>query len=84
VKKFAQVDFDRLLTRYKVLSSEKLQLENEILKSYEGLMINNVTSTASTEFKDLLDLRERWKITSKELKKTDKKILKMFEDSYLK
>jgi hypothetical protein len=84
MKKFSQDNFNRLLKQYKALSVERLEIENEILRSYESLAVENtVTITSistSDKFKTITSLRERLKILNKEMKKIDKKISKLFKD----
>jgi hypothetical protein len=85
MKKFSQDDFNRLLKQYKALSVERLEIENEILRSYESLAVENTVTIASIstsdKFKTINSLRERLKILNKEMKKIDKKISKLFKDS---
>ncbi len=84
MKKFSQVNFNRLLKQYKALSGERLEIENELLRSYESLTVDKTvtltSASTSDKFKTIISLRERLKIVSKEMKKIDKKILKSFED----
>lgn len=44
MKKLSKDKFNRLLKQYKALSVEKLEIENEILKLYESLIIDNVVT----------------------------------------
>jgi hypothetical protein len=81
MKKMSKDNFNRLLKQYKTLSVEKLEIENEVLKQYESLIANNVITITSDELKAIKSLRERLKIVSQEMKKTDKKILKLFKDT---
>ncbi len=81
MKKMSKDNFNRLLKQYKTLSVEKLEIENEILKLYESLIADNVVTISPDELKAIKSLRERLKIVSQEMKKTDKKILKLFKDS---
>ncbi len=81
MKKMSKDNFNRLLKQYKTLSVEKLEIENEILKLYESLIADNVVTISPDELKAIKSLRERLKIVSQEMKKTDKKILKLFKDN---
>lgn len=81
MKKLSKDKFNRLLKQYKALSVEKLEIENEILKLYESLIIDNVVTINSDKLKTIESLRERLNIVNQEMKKTDKKILKMFKNS---
>ena len=79
MKKFSKNDFNRLLKQYKTLSVEKLEMEQEILTLYESLIIDNVVTINPEKLKTIESLRERLNIVNQEMKKIDKKILKMFE-----
>jgi hypothetical protein len=79
MKKFSKNDFNRLLKQYKTLSVEKLEMEQEILTLYESLIIDNAVTINSDKLKTIESLRERLNIVNQEMKKIDKKILKMFE-----
>jgi hypothetical protein len=79
MKKFSKNDFNRLLKQYKTLSVEKLEMEQEILTLYESLIIDNVVTINPDKLKTIESLRERLNIVNQEMKKIDKKILKMFE-----
>jgi hypothetical protein len=85
MKKFSQDDFNKLLKQYKALSVERLEIENEILRTYESLTVDTVVPIASVstsdKFKTITSLRERLKIANQEMKKTDQKILKLFKDN---
>ncbi len=85
MKKFSQDAFNRLLKQYKALSVERLEIENEILRSYESLTVDTVVPIASIstsgKFKTIISLRERLKIANLEMKKIDRKILKLFKDN---
>jgi hypothetical protein len=85
MKKFSQDVFNRLLKQYKALSVERLEIENEILRSYESLTVDTVVPIASistsSKFKTIISLRERLKIANLEMKKIDRKILKLFKDN---
>ena len=85
MKKFSQDVFNRLLKQYKALSVERLEIENEILRSYEALTVDTVVPIASistsSKFKKIIALRERLKIANLEMKKIDRKILKLFKDN---
>jgi hypothetical protein len=84
MKKFSQENFNRLLKQFKALSVERLEIENELLRSYESLSVDKTipltSASTSDKFKTIISLRERLKIVNKEMKKIDKKILKFFED----
>jgi len=81
MKKFSKNDFNRLLKQYKTLSVEKLEMEQEILTLYESLIIDNVVTINSDKLKTIESLRERLNIVNREMKKTDKKILKTFKNN---
>ena len=81
MKKFSKDNFNRLLTQYKALSAEKLELETETLKLYESLIVDNVVTINSDKLKTLESLRERLNIVNQEMKKTDKRILKTFKNN---
>ncbi len=81
MKKFSKNDFNRLLKQYKTLSVEKLEMEQEILTLYESLIIDNVVTINPDKLKTIESLRERLNIVNQEMKKIDKKILKIFEKS---
>ncbi len=80
MKKFSQDDFNKLLKQYKTLSVEKFEMENEILKLYELSMVENVVTITSDKLKTIDSLKERLHIVKQEMKKVDKKILKLFKD----
>lgn len=79
MKKFSKENFNRLLKQYKTLSVEKLEMEQEILKLYESLIIDNIVTINSDKLKTIESLRERLNIVNREMKKIDKKILKTFK-----
>ena len=79
--KITKEDFNRVLKLYKTLSVEKLEMENEILKLYESLTADSFLTITSNKLKKIESLRDRLKIINKEMKKTDRKILKLFKDN---
>ena len=79
--KITKEDFNRVLKLYKTLSVEKLEMENEILKLYESLTADSFLTITSNKLKKIESLRNRLKIINKEMKKTDRKILKLFKDN---
>ena len=81
MKKTLKDDFNRLLKKYKALSAEKFEMEHEILKSYESLIVDNAFIITSEMLKTIESQRERLNTVNQEMKKTDKKILKMFKNS---
>jgi prephenate dehydrogenase len=81
MKKTLKDDFNRLLKKYKALSAEKFEMEHEILKSYESLIVDNAFTITSEMLKTIESQRERLNTVNQEMKKTDKKILKMFKNS---
>jgi hypothetical protein len=81
MKKLSKDEFNRLLKQYKTLSVEKLEVEHEILKLYESLMVANVITITSDKLKTIESLRERLKIVNREMKKTDNRILKIFKNN---
>jgi hypothetical protein len=81
MKKVSRDEFNRLLKQFKTLSVEKLEVEHEILKLYESLMVANVVTITSDKLKTIESLRERLKIVNREMKKIDNRILKIFENN---
>ena len=86
MNKFPKEDFNRLIKKYKALSVERLEIENEMLKTYEVLSSDNavtITSnrSSSDKFKSIMALRKRLNVVNQEIKKTDQVILKLFENS---
>jgi len=86
LNKFPKEDFNRLIKKYKALSVERLEIENEMLKTYEVLSSDNavtITSnrSSSDKFKSIMALRKRLNVVNQEIKKTDQVILKLFENS---
>ena len=81
MKKIVRDNFNKLLKKYKTLSAEKFEMEHEILKSYESLIVDNVITMTSETLKTIESQRERLNIVNQEMKKTDKKILKMFKNN---
>lgn len=81
MKKTLKDDFNRLLKKYKALSAEKFEMEHEILKSYESLIVDNAFTITSEMLKTIESQRERLNTVNQEMKKTDKKIVKMFKSS---
>jgi hypothetical protein len=79
--KISKEDFNRLLKQYKTLSVEKLEMENEILKLYESLTANSFLTITPDKLKMIESLRDRLKIINQEMKKTDRKILRLFKDN---
>jgi hypothetical protein len=79
--KISKEDFNRLLKQYKTLSVEKLEMENEILKLYESLSADSFLTITSDKLKMIESLRARLNTVDKEMKKKDKKILKLFKDN---
>ena len=80
MKKMTKVDSNKLLKKYKTLSVEKLEIENEILKFYETLIADNVVTIPSEKIDTIKSLRQRLKSVNQEMKKTDRKISKLFKD----
>jgi hypothetical protein len=79
--KISKEDFNRLLKKYKTLSVEKLEIENEIIKLYESLTADSFLTITPDKLKMIESLRDRLKIINQEMKKTDKKILKLFKNN---
>jgi hypothetical protein len=79
--KISKEDFNRLLKKYKTLSVEKLEIENEIIKLYESLTADSFLTITPDKLKMIESLRDRLKIITQEMKKTDKKILKLFKNN---
>ena len=80
MNKFSQDDFNKLLNQYRALSVERLELDNEILRSYESLTVDSIVviTSDSDKFKTITSLRERLKFVTQEMKKIDKKIMSLF------
>ena len=81
MKKIVKDNFNKLLKKYKTLSAEKFEMEHEILKSYESLIADNFIAITSETLKTIESQRERLNTVNQEMKKTDKKILKMFKNN---
>jgi hypothetical protein len=81
MKKVSRDEFNRLLKQFKTLSVEKLEVEHEILKLYESLMVANVVTITSDKLKTIESLRERLKIVNREMKRIDNRILKIFKNN---
>jgi hypothetical protein len=81
MKKIIKDDFNRLLKKYKTLSAEKFELEHEILKSYESLIVGNAITINSETLTTIESQRKRLNTVNQEMKKTDRKILKMFKNN---
>jgi hypothetical protein len=81
MKKFSRDEFNRLLKQFKTLSVEKLEVEHEILKLYESLIVANVATITSDKLKTIESLRDRLKIVNREMKKIDNRILKIFKNN---
>jgi len=85
MKNISRDKFNKLLKQYKALSVERLEIENEILRSYESLTLDSaetITSVSAIEkFKTIASLRERLKTVNQVLKKTDLKIMKLFKEN---
>jgi hypothetical protein len=79
MNKISKEDFNRLLKQYKTLSAEKFEMEHEILKLYESLSLDSFLTITSDKLNMIESLRERLDIVNQEMKKTDKKILKIFK-----
>jgi hypothetical protein len=79
MEKFSKNDFNKLLKQYKALSVEKLEMETEVLKLYESLIVDNVATINSEKLKTIESLRDRLKVVNQEMKKVDRKILKTFK-----
>ena len=84
MKNISRDKFNKLLKQYKALSVERLEIENEILRSYESLNFENAETTksisTSEKFKTITSLKERLKTVNQVLKKTDRKIMKLFKN----
>jgi prephenate dehydrogenase len=79
MNKISKEDFNRLLKQYKTLSAEKFEMEHEILKLYESLSLDSFLTITSDKLNMIESLRERLDIVNQEMKKTDKKILRIFK-----
>ena len=84
MKNISRDKFNKLLKQYKALSVERLEIENEILRSYESLNFENAETaksiSTSEKFKTISSLKERLKTVNQVLKKTDRKIMKLFKN----
>jgi ppGpp synthetase/RelA/SpoT-type nucleotidyltranferase len=84
MKNISRDKFNKLLKQYKALSVERLEIENEILRSYESLNFENAETaksiSTSEKFKTITSLKERLKTVNQVLKKTDRKIMKLFKN----
>ena len=84
MKNISRDKFNKLLKQYKALSVERLEIENEILRSYESLNFENAETaqsiSTSEKFKTITSLKERLKTVNQVLKKTDRKIMKFFKE----
>jgi prephenate dehydrogenase len=81
MNKISKEDFSRLLKQYKTLSAEKFEMEHEILKLYESLSLDSFLTITSDKLRMIESLRERLDIVNQEMKKTDKKILRIFKSN---
>jgi hypothetical protein len=79
MNKISKEDFNRLLKQYKTLSAEKFEMEHEILKLFESLSLDSFLTITSDKLKMIESLREKLDIVNQEMKKTDKKILRIFK-----
>jgi hypothetical protein len=70
--------FNKLLTQYKTLSVERLEVEKSIYQAYEITVTNGVKTLSSESLKEITELRKRLSCINKEMKKIDNKILKMW------
>ena len=70
--------FNKLLTQYKTLSIERLEVEKSLCRSYEVTVTNGVTTLTSESLKEITELRKRLSCINKEMKRIDNKILKMW------
>jgi len=74
----SQEEFNKLLTQYKTLSVERLEVEKLICQAYEISVINGVKTVSSEKLKEITKLRKRLNCINKEMKNIDNKILKMW------
>jgi hypothetical protein len=79
--KLSKENFNKLVKQYKALSVEKLEMENDIIKLYESLTADSFLAITSDKLNMIESMRDRLKIIDQEMKKTDKKILKLFKDN---
>jgi hypothetical protein len=56
-------------------------MENDIIKLYESLTADSFLAITSDKLNMIESMRDRLKIIDQEMKKTDKKILKLFKDN---
>jgi hypothetical protein len=70
--------FNKLLTQYKTLSVERLEVEKSICQAYEVTVANGVETLTSDSLKEITELRRRLSCINKEIKKIDDKINKMW------
>ena len=71
-------EFNKLLTQYKTLSVERLEVEKSICQAYEISVINGVKTVSYEKLKEITKLRKRLNCINKEMKNIDNKILKMW------
>lgn len=75
-----QNDFDALLRKYRALSHERLHVENEILKVYDSLRLNDgIIITDKAQAKEIISLREKLAHIKKEMNKVDRQIFKVIQ-----
>ena len=74
----SQEEFNKLLTQYKTLSVERLEVEKSICQAYEISVINGVKTVSSEKLKEITKLRKRLNCINKEMKNIDNKILRMW------
>jgi hypothetical protein len=70
--------FNKLLTQYKTLSVERLEVEKSICQVYEVTVANGVETLTPESLKEITELRKRLSCINKEITKIDNKINKMW------
>lgn len=70
--------FNKLLTQYKTLSVERLEVEKSICQAYEVTVTNGVETLTAESLKEITELRKRLSCINSEMKKIDNKINKMW------
>ncbi|MDD3792906.1 MAG: hypothetical protein PHY74_07220 [Candidatus Bathyarchaeota archaeon] len=70
-------EFNRLLKKFRVLSVERLTIENDLLKFYESFAVDKNSKMDTDKIENITSLRKRLSIVNQELKKTDLKLLEL-------
>jgi len=76
--KVSEEEFNKLLTQYKTLSVERLEVEKTICQAYEVSVVNGVKTIPAEKYKEITKLRKRLNCINREMKNIDNKILKLW------